>query len=311
MRYESGLPDDQVNVSEGSAIREAGLLVVGFVVTAFVITAILALSIEAIVPLVPPSLEVRVFGKIADLASEEESEEDGVLEEIEDDRTQRVQALVDRMAVHWTDSPYPGFHVFIMDDPMPNAFALPGGMIGVTSGLLDRIETENELAFILGHELGHFAGRDHLRGLGRGLALSIFWMATGISGDQIESLASSASAFSSRHFDRNQESDADFFGVRLLAAEYGHATGPTAVFERVLVDPEAAEAEEQEDGDRDAREQTPGSLERLAGYLSTHPLGPDRIRALDALIKDEGWASDGPQTAWVATDDGIDPTAQP
>ena len=45
-----------------------------------------------------------------------------------------------------------------------NAVALPGGNIVVFAGLLKEIKSENELAMILGHELGHFAHRDHLRG---------------------------------------------------------------------------------------------------------------------------------------------------
>ena len=292
MRFESKLPDDQVNMGEGSPVREAGLLVVGFVVIALVVTTILALSIESLVPLVPPSLEVRFFGGLAELAGEDEADAEADVEQAlpYDPRTDQVQALVDRLALHWADSPYPAFYAFVIEDPLPNAFALPGGAIGVTSGLLDRVQTENELAFILGHELGHFAGRDHLRGLGRGLAISIVWMATGLSGDQVESLATTASAFSSRHFDRDQESDADLFGVRLLVQEYGHAAGPRAVFERVLVDPET-EANERS-------QETPRTLERLAGYLSTHPFGPDRIRVLDAFIRNSGWPSEGEQRVW-------------
>ena len=46
-------------------------------------------------------------------------------------------------------------------------------------GLLENVESENELAFVLGHELGHFRNRDHLRGLGRGIAFSLVLVAGG------------------------------------------------------------------------------------------------------------------------------------
>lgn len=302
MRFESNLPDDSVNMGEGSPVREAGLLIVGVITTALVVTTALALSIEAIVPLVPPSLEVRVFSRVAELAElgEEGTEEVGENSEAEglassDPRAAQAQAILDRLATHWVDSPYPAFYLFVLEEPLPNAFALPGGAIGVTSGLLDRVETENELAFILGHELGHFAGRDHLRGLGRGLAISVVWMALGLSGDQIEGLAESASAFSARHFDRNQESDADIFGAQLLNSEYGHAAGTRAVFERVLIDPSTEKTQKTEDHSNE----TPGTFERLAGYLSTHPLGPDRIRALDNFISSSGWATEGEEITWT------------
>ena len=51
----------------------------------------------------------------------------------------------------------------------------------VTAGLLEKVESENELAFIIGHELGHFRNRDHIRGLGRGLAIGI--LITAVSGN--------------------------------------------------------------------------------------------------------------------------------
>ncbi len=304
MRFDSKLPDDSVNMGDGSPVREAGLLIIGVLVTVLVITTALALSIETLVPLVPPSLEVRVFNRVAELAGDS-NEEAPAADKKEQEcatpdgtRVVKVQSILDRLATHWVDSPYPAFHVFILEDELPNAFALPGGAIGVTSGLLDRVETENELAFILGHELGHFAGRDHLRGLGRGLAISVVWMALGLSGDQVEGLASSASAFSARHFDRTQESDADLFSVQLLASEYGHAAGTRAVFERVLIDPSTEEADGIKNEAADRNDETPGNLERLAGYLSTHPLGEDRILALDAFIKASRWAADGEQRPW-------------
>lgn len=284
MRFESNLPDDRVNVSEGSAVREAALLVVGVAAAGAALTVLLALAIEAIVPRVPATLESRLFGFVGEFVQDEEDEaapSNAV--------AASVQSLLDRLATHWSDSPYAGFHVRVLEDPNPNAFALPGGVVVVTTGLLDRIESENELAFVLGHELGHFAGRDHLRGLGRGLAVSIAATLLGVSGDPNGSLAGLASALSTRHFDRRQESAADEFGLDLLISEYGHAAGAAAVFSRVLHDP----AQGVESGAIAG-----GSIDRLAGYLSTHPMGPDRIARLDASIASRGWSSRGALTVW-------------
>src|SRR6185369_13593830 len=47
----------------------------------------------------------------------------------------------------------------VVDDPTPNAFALPGGPIFVTRGLMDMMDSEAELATVLGHELGHVNAR--------------------------------------------------------------------------------------------------------------------------------------------------------
>jgi Zn-dependent protease with chaperone function len=63
------------------------------------------------------------------------------------------------------------YKIHIIPDPRINAMALPGGNIVVFSALIKETGSENELAFVLAHELGHFANRDHLRGLGRRLLL--------------------------------------------------------------------------------------------------------------------------------------------
>ena len=90
-----------------------------------------------------------------------------------DERLYETQLLVDRLASHWAEAPFE-FRVEIDSSAAPNAMALPGGLIVVTQGLLDQVESENELAFVLGHELGHFRNRDHLRALGRGIMISLF-----------------------------------------------------------------------------------------------------------------------------------------
>jgi Zn-dependent protease with chaperone function len=144
-------------------------------------------------------------------------------------------------------------------------------VIAVTNALLESVESENELAFVLGHELGHFHNRDHLRGLGRGIAFSLLLVAVGVGGGgSAVQLASLAGQFAQRDFSRDQEIEADRFGLALLAAEYGHVSGAAAFFEHL---PE--------------RE---GPLEGgLASYFSTHPVNADRIQALHEVASEMGW----------------------
>ena len=52
----------------------------------------------------------------------------------------------------------------------------------VSTGLLEQTASENELAFVVGHEIGHFRNRDHLRGLGRGVAFGLVLAALSTSG---------------------------------------------------------------------------------------------------------------------------------
>ena len=177
MSFEPRLPDDRVNVSGTNPLAEAGLLVAGLVAVVVAIAVTSSLVMEWLVPRLPTSLEVRVFGGgwLPSLGP------DDTEEQAPDGRQASLQALVDRLALHWAENPYE-FKPMLWQEQSPNAFALPGGWIGVTTGLLAEVDSENELAFVLGHEIGHFRNRDHLKGLGRGLALGIVLSAVGLSG---------------------------------------------------------------------------------------------------------------------------------
>jgi Zn-dependent protease with chaperone function len=268
--FDPRLPDDRVNLSGTNPIAEAGLLVGGLVAVVVAIAVTSSLAMEWLVPRLPTSLEVRVFGGdwLPSLGSDEEQEE------ALDQREASLQALVDRLALHWPENPYE-FKPMLWQEPSPNAFALPGGWIGVTTGLLAEVDSENELAFVLGHEIGHFRNRDHLKGLGRGLALGIVLSAVGLSGvGAAADLAGLAGGLAQRSFDREQEADADEFGLAVVAAEYGHVAGAAEFFRR-MPDPE-------------------GLLgEKVEAYLSTHPISEERIEELEAYADEQGFAREG------------------
>ena len=69
-----------------------------------------------------------------------------------------IQAIGQKLATN-SDSPTQTFHFFVVDDPAINAFAGPGGYIGVNSGLILVTEEESELASVLGHEIAHVTQR--------------------------------------------------------------------------------------------------------------------------------------------------------
>lgn len=270
MEYDPKLPADGINTSAEHPLREFALLVAGLVGVALALIAIAALAVDRLVPLVPPALEARVFGGLAQAIA------------ADDPRSAPVQALVDRLAAHWHDAPYP-FHVGVLDEPGPNALALPGGAILVTAGLLEQVASENELAHVLGHELGHFRDRDHLRGLGRGLAAQLVLGAIGGSGELVSGLSALAGSLAQRGFDRRQERQADAFGLALVQAEYGHVAGAGDFFARLA----------------GAEPETPARGRRLARYLDTHPAHDDRVAALAAAARANGWPPEGPLTPWV------------
>jgi predicted Zn-dependent protease len=262
VKFDPSLPKDGINVSRAHPLREALLLVGGVLAIGAAVAVAVAIAVDLAAPHIPIELEARLFSGWFDPGVEDD--EEVAL------RERSLAELLNRTARHWPDNPY-AFEVAIWDEPEANAVALPGGVIAVTNALLERVESENELAFVLGHELGHFHNRDHLRGLGRGIALSVLLVAVGAGGGgSAVQLASLAGQVAQRDFSRDEEIEADRFGLALLAAEYGHVSGATAFSEHL---PER-------DGTREGG---------LAGYFSTHPVNADRIQALHAAASEMGW----------------------
>jgi predicted Zn-dependent protease len=272
VKFDPTLPDDSANVSATHPLREAATLIVGIAVAAAVVFVAIAATVELLIPHISPALEARIFSHsevVAALLPD--------MEESLDSRTAAVDGLLDRLADHWPDNPYT-LRVAIIDNATPNAFAFPGGLVAVTTGLLSEIGSDNELAFVLAHEIGHFRNRDHLRGLGRGLAFGVVVGVFGVGGSAgAAELAGAAGRFAAAGFSRDQENAADDFALALVQAEYGHVGGAVTFFERLPKPDNAIERE-------------------IEGYLSTHPLSAERIDAMSALVHERGWRSDGPLT---------------
>jgi Zn-dependent protease with chaperone function len=144
-----------------------------------------------------------------------------------------LNQLLDRLETHLPrEQKTPrDYRVLYIPDSTINAMALPGDRIVVYRGLLAQVKSENELMMVLGHELGHFANRDHLRGLGQAL---LWQVALGTLFGDPGSLTAIAGAgvarLSSAQFSQQQELQADEFGLNLLHQTYGHVGGATDFF---------------------------------------------------------------------------------
>lgn len=122
------------------------------------------------------------------------------------------------------------WHFAVIDSPVINAYAIPGGYVFVTKGMFDLIENEAQLAGVLGHEMAHVVKRHHIRaielerkrtattGLG-GLALNQLAESAGMV--SYGSLLKGVSTLYSKGLDKGDEYDADVEGM-LLAARAGY-----------------------------------------------------------------------------------------
>lgn len=262
MKFVAKQPAEGINVSKTHPLVEASTLVIGLTAIFAAIAIALVFLVEIALHFVSAEKEAALFdGWLPD---------DLVTVAHTDERLNETQQLVDRLALHWPESPYK-FRVEIDDSEIANAMALPGGLIVVTKGLLDQVESENELAFVLGHELGHFNNRDHLRALGRGIVLSLFFAAT--TGGDVAGIGINTADIALRGFSRRQESKADAFGLRVVHDEYGHVNESWRLFERWDIED--------------------NSITRFVAYLSTHPDSGDRITAIKDIANSEGWSLGG------------------
>lgn len=269
MRFVARQPKEGINVSDTHPLVEAGTLVAGLTAIFVLFALLIVFMIEVALYFVSAEDEANLFGDWLP--------EDLVTVAPDDDRLIETQLLVDRLAQHWPDSPYT-FRVEIDDSEMANAMALPGGLIIVTQGLLDQVESENELAFVLGHELGHFRNRDHLRALGRGVVLAMFFAV--VTDSDVSGIGIKVTDITLRGFSRRQESRADEFGLTVVNAEYGHVDEAWRLFERWDIND--------------------NSYADLITYLSTHPDTSDRIVDMKRYAQEAGWRMQGDTTplAW-------------
>jgi Zn-dependent protease with chaperone function len=188
-----------------------GLL--GIVILIYIL---LGLAVNLIVPHISVDLEKKMAAPF--IRSMNAQDADTI-------RQHYVQALIDDLQGRCATLPY-HFQIHVRKAPTINALALPGGHIIVFTGLLDKVTSENELAFILAHEMGHYAHRDHLRGLGR--AVVFMSISTFLFGPEsgVSRMVARGLGMTEMSFSRSQETQADEFALETLNCQdpgrFGH-----------------------------------------------------------------------------------------
>lgn len=195
-----------------------------------------------------------------------------------DPDAQRV-AQVGRRIVERSDashSPYAdSFRFHLLRDPETiNAFALPGGQIFITEGLLARLHSEAQLAGVLGHESGHVIHRHAAEQMAQGQLGALLGAAAGVAADdgsgqggRTQAVAAMVNQVVQLRYSRKDESEADRYGVDAMA-EAGY--DPHAMLEVLEILKNASQ----------------GS--RPPEFLSSHPLPETRIRELEDYLKSRG-----------------------
>jgi len=178
-------------------------------------------------------------------------------------------ASVGQALVPHTHRPKLGYHFAVLDTPVINAFAVPGGYVYVTRGILALMNTEAELAAVIGHELGHVNARHSVRRMSN-LMIAQIGLAVGSalsdSVARISGFASVGIQLLFLKFSRDDEREADDLGVR-YARGGGYNPGDMIAFFNSL----------EKMGDLSGKSALPG-------FLSTHPLTGERIEKVKSLL---------------------------
>ena len=130
-----------------------------------------------------------------------------------------VNALVAQLPNEWRGY---AWETALFDDKEPNAFALPGGKVGVNTGIFNAAKNQDQLAAVLGHEIGHVIARHHEERITRQMgASSLLQVAGALAGDYGNLVTQGGSVVAQTGFllpgSRTQESEADVIGQRLMA----------------------------------------------------------------------------------------------
>lgn len=238
------------DISRGSTTWQSFFKnVLSVVIILGAIYLLLGLATDLIAIHVPDEIEARLFSWNIGSDNEEPAE------------FHRAKLIFERLLQQPGLRPLP-YKFFLLDMPQPNAVALPGGSVGVTSALLEAVPGEIGLAMVLGHELGHHQKRHSLKRLGRGLIYTFVMVL--LFGENQSTVVTTSFHAAESSYSRSQEREADEFGLRLVYQSYGHTQGALEFFETI-------------------QQKFESGSSRWSSFFASHPLTPDRIAYLREL----------------------------
>jgi predicted Zn-dependent protease len=173
----------------------------------------------------------------------------------------KIAATSERPDLNWTFT--------VLDDPVVNAMALPGGFVYVNRGILADFNSEAELASVLGHEIGHVTARHSVEQMSRAQLAQLGLGVAAIASEdfrQYAGLASQGLGILFLKFSRDDETQADELGLRYMVRDGYDPYQMPKVFQTL---------------DRESQAQ---GLRATPEWMSTHPDPGNRVAAINARI---------------------------
>ena len=161
------------------------------------------------------------------------------------------------------------FHFLVVSELQPNAFAIPGGYIFVFDGLLAKLNSEEELAGVLAHEIGHVTHSHFFKDDPKVTAMSLATIAAILlsrGSGAAASIAMAANISAQLQFSRENEEEADASAIQYLKQAGYDPAGMLNFFQTLLT------------------YENINQVEMMPAYLSTHPALEDRIRLVELRL---------------------------
>lgn len=252
IEYLPKIPETNHNISKEHPLKGFLKVAVFTIVSILILFVVLSLIAQFFAVHLPPTLE-RKMGTLWSC-----SDQRGY-----DDLKGQFQYLVNHL-------PEDGrtrfdYRLCVVDSERVNAGALPGGMVMIFTGLLEKVTDPEALQFVLAHELGHIYHKDHLKQIGRGLVILSIQGLIGFGGGDL-ALVDDTMDLLNLTFSRDQEFAADRFAVELLKKADINPQGGVVLMEQFS-----------------RIQRSPFQFK----YTSSHPDPKGRIKAIQRLIKSD------------------------
>lgn len=164
------------------------------------------------------------------------------------------------------------YRFFAVESPILNAFAVPGGYVFLFTGLIARANTEDEIAGVLGHEIGHVHAHHIVRLQQAGTlwtAASLLGMLLAVINPVLAAGALAAAQTAQLKYSRDFEQEADYLGLRTATDAGYDPQALTGFFKELLIEQRVNPA-------------------GVPAYMLSHPITEDRVANADSVIRSRG-----------------------
>jgi predicted Zn-dependent protease len=265
MEYSNPEIPEGINTSKEHPLKDFFILLASVGILISLAVLILSLITEQLASRIPFSMEKELVNR-----------SNFVEQDISDRVTVYLQALADELEPYMDTPEGIQYTLHHSNSKVKNAYATLGGHIYIFQGLIEELPSENALAMVVAHEMAHIKHRHPVIALGRGVVIGLFLAGlAGFSGDQlVGQIVNNTGMLTLLKFNRDQEREADHTALAAVAGYYGHVAGADDLF-KSLQDIEARYGMQ------------------VPEFLSTHPLGEERIENIYELASAKGWQLTG------------------